>query len=361
MTTPTVNMQKTFAVGMFVLLIVLFGLMVAGFLGALVFAGASALLFYPLQKRLEGYMRPQFAAGINLVLFLFLIIVPAVFLMGLATTQALGVAEQATGWINDRLTRSIELPEWVPYGGEFEDLRDEVTGRAGEVAGAVGRFLVRALSQVTQATGLFLLDLFVASYFFFYCLISGQNFVRMVVTSLPLNDRGRQELVRVSAGVTESVLRSMVVIGAVQAVFSGLAFWVADIRGFVFWGIVMGFLSVIPFIGPVIIWLPVAVYLALSGDYWSAVAMAVWFWVVVASVDNVLRPIMVGADTKMPEVLVLLTTLGGLFFFGAIGLLVGPLIGALLMASWAVYREAFADELGLTGHEDSPAAETGDT
>ena len=96
-----------------------------------------------------------------------------------------------------------------------------------------------------------------------------------------------------------------------------------------------------------LIWLPVAVYFVAAGDYFQAIFLAAWFWLIVASVDNVLRPRLIGPDTRMPDVLVLMTTVGGLFMFGAIGLLIGPLIGALLMAAWAVYRRAFAEELDL--------------
>ena len=194
-------------------------------------------------------------------------------------------------------------------------------------------------------TALFLLDVFVASYFFFYCLLSGERLAKEVVASIPLREPDRQEFLAVGANVTRSVLKSMLVIGAVQGFFSGLAFHIISIPGVVFWGIVMGFLSVIPFIGPVIIWLPVAVYLTLQGEYWSAAFLAGWFWLFVASIDNVLRPLIVGSETRMPDVLVLLTTLGGLFMFGAIGLLIGPLIGALLMAAWAVYLRVFEEDL----------------
>ncbi|MFB3105895.1 MAG: AI-2E family transporter, partial [Pseudomonadales bacterium] len=130
-----------------------------------------------------------------------------------------------------------------------------------------------------------------------------------------------------------------------QGFLSGLAFWIVGINGYIFWGVIMGLLSVIPFIGPIIIWLPVAAFMMVSGDYWQAGYLAAWFWIVVASVDNVLRPRLVGSDTQMPDVLVLLTTIGGLFMFGAIGLIVGPLIGALLMGAWAVYCREFAEEL----------------
>ena len=346
----TATMRRTFAISLLLVLLAIFSFMISGFFGALVFAAAAALMFYPLQRWLEQYLNPRFAAGINLVLLFVVVIVPMVLLLGMAAGQALAFVDQATEWIGTRLNGStsllnIELPDWLHIDTELAAIREELTSRLGQIAGTVGRFVANTLSQVTRMTALFLLDVFVASYFFFYCLLSGERLAREVVESMPLRESDRQEFLTVGANVTRSVLKSMVVIGAVQGFFSGLSFYIVDIPGVVFWGIVMGFLSVIPFVGPVIIWLPVAVYLALQGEYGSAVFLAGWFWLLVASIDNVLRPLIVGSDTRMPDVLVLLTTLGGLFMFGAIGLLMGPLIGALLMAAWAVYRRVFEEEL----------------
>ena len=353
------DLQKIFAVFLLLALLALFSVMVSGFFGALVFAAAGALMFYPLQVYFEERMAPTRAAALNLLLLLLVVVVPATILFGMAGAQALSVADQASSWIGARLNAdapfaNLRLPDWFPFAVEFETIKNEITSKAGQIAGATGRFLVRTLSQVTQATALFLLDVFVAAYFFFYCLLNGQRLTRDIVHSLPLDQEGRDDLVHISAAVTRSVLKSMVIIGAVQGLLSGFAFWLVGIDAYVFWGVVMGFLSVIPFVGPIVIWLPVAVYFGLSGEYWQVVFLAVWFWVVVASVDNVLRPILIGSDTQMPDVLVLLTTLGGLFTFGAIGLVLGPLIGALLMAAWEVYRRSFAAELA---HD--PAAFTG--
>jgi len=343
-------LRRAFAVGLLLALLGLFSFMISGFFGALVFAGASALMFYPLQRRLERYLHPNAAAAINLVLLVVVVIVPAIIVLGLAAGQALSFVEQASGWIGDRFSSeapltSLDLPAWFPFEAELEALENELTSKLGQIAGTVGRFVVRTLSYMTQATALFLLDLFVATYFFFYCLLSGERLVGNLLASLPMLEEDRQEFLDVGANVTRSILKSLVIIGAVQGFFSGLAFFLIGIQGVIFWGIVMGFLSVIPFIGPVIIWLPVAAYLVIQGQYWAAIFLAGWFWIFVASIDNVLRPYLVGSDTRMPDVLVLLTTLGGLFMFGAIGLLIGPLIGALLMASWAVYRKVFQEEL----------------
>ncbi len=344
------KLHRIFALSTLLLLIVLFGTMIAGFLGALVFAAASALIFLPLQEKLERHVSAKFAASLNLVLLLLVIIAPAILLFTMAAAQALDVADVASSWINARLNSgsafaNFKVPAWIPFEIDLEAVRAELTSKAGQIAGAVGRFLVGTLSQVTQATAMFLLNVFVAAYFFFYCLQNGKQLSAAVVASLPLDREGREDLVHITSAVTRSVLKSIVIIGAVQGLLSGLAFWVVGVEQPVFWGVVMGFLSVIPFIGPIIIWLPVAVYLGVSGSYWEAIFLAGWFWLVVSSVDNVLRPMLVGSDTQMPDVLVLLTTLGGLFMFGAIGLVVGPLIGALLMASWEVYQRTFAQEL----------------
>ena len=360
----TATMRRAFAVTLLLVLLAIFSFMISGFFGALVFAGAAALMFYPLQKWLEGYVNPKAAAGINLALLFVVVIVPMFILLGLAAGQALNFVEQASVWLGDRLNGSaplpnVNLPEWLDMEAELIALREELTSRLGQIAGTVGRFVANTLSQATRMTALFLLDVFVASYFFFYCLLSGEKLAKEVVASMPLRESDRQEFLLVGANVTRSVLKSMLVIGAVQGFFSGLAFYIVGIPGVVFWGIVMGFLSVIPFVGPVIIWLPVALYLAAQGEYWSALFLAGWFWLFVASIDNVLRPLIVGSDTRMPDVLVLLTTLGGLFMFGAIGLLIGPLIGALLMAAWAVYRRVFEEELAVRMTPEQVAAERG--
>ena len=349
---PTANLRRNFALALLLILLALFSYMISGFLGSLVFAAAAALMFHPLQKWLERFVSARVAATVNLVVLFVLIIVPMMILLGLAAGQALNFVDLAGSWIGERWSAGIplidlDLPDWIDFEPEIAALQQELISKLGQIAGAAGRFVAGTLKGITQATALFLLNVFVAAYFFFYCLLSGEQLAREVISSLPLHQSDREEFLSVGANVTRSVLKSMVVIGAVQGFLSGLGFYLVGVSGVVFWGIVMGFLSLIPFIGPIIIWLPVALYMASRGDYWSAVFLAGWFWLLVASVDNVLRPMIVGSDTRMPDVLVLLTTLGGLFMFGAIGLLIGPLIGAMLMAAWAVYRRVFEMELAV--------------
>ena len=141
MSDSTPNLYKIFAVVLLLALLAVFFTMIAGFLSALVFAASSALLFQPLQERFERRLSPNLAAAINLLLLLAVIVVPAIFLFGLAASQALSVVDQASSWVGDRLNSDapfagIQFPSWLPFSGELDDIKHEITGKAGQIAGA---------------------------------------------------------------------------------------------------------------------------------------------------------------------------------------------------------------------------------
>ena len=121
------------------------------------------------------------------------------------------------------------------------------------------------------------------------------------------------------------------------------------IQGAVFWGTVMAVLSIIPAVGSGLVWVPAAVYLMVKGQLAAGIGLAVWCLVVVGSVDNVLRPVLVGRDTKMPDLLILLSTLGGLSLFGLVGFVIGPVVAALFLSVWEIYRAEFSGYLGPGG------------
>jgi predicted PurR-regulated permease PerM len=135
------------------------------------------------------------------------------------------------------------------------------------------------------------------------------------------------------------------VIGIIQGGLAGFALYLAGIQGAVFWGAIMAVLSIIPGVGAALIWVPAVIYLLVTGQVWQGVALAVWCAVVVGTADNVLRPRMVGKDAQMPDLLVLLSTLGGLAWFGIVGIILGPMLATVFIAVWSIYREAFAEQL----------------
>ena len=134
-------------------------------------------------------------------------------------------------------------------------------------------------------------------------------------------------------------------IGLVQGGLAALGFLVVGIEGTLFWGTIMVVLSIIPVIGAAVIWIPAVLYLFSTGSATAGVLLLLWCGVVVSGTDNVLRPILVGRDTKMPDLMVLLSTLGGLSVFGVVGFIVGPIIAALFLTIWDIYGTAFTDNL----------------
>ncbi len=141
--------------------------------------------------------------------------------------------------------------------------------------------------------------------------------------------------------MTRATLKGTLVIGVIQGTLAGLAFAVVGIEGALFWGTIMAVLSIIPAVGAAVVWIPAVIYLLSSGQVFAGLGLLLWCGIVVGSSDNILRPILVGKDTKMPDLLVLLSTLGGIGVYGALGVIIGPIIAALFLTVWALSGEAF--------------------
>jgi predicted PurR-regulated permease PerM len=154
--------------------------------------------------------------------------------------------------------------------------------------------------------------------------------------------------------VARATLKGTLVIGFLQGLLSGIGFAVVGIQGAAFWGTMMGILSVIPGIGGFLVWGPAVIYLIATGRVGAGVGLGIFCGVVVGSLDNVLRPLLVGRETKMPDLLVLIGTLGGIFMFGAVGIILGPIVASLFLTVWDIYGESFKGVLAEPQPSESP-------
>ena len=143
------------------------------------------------------------------------------------------------------------------------------------------------------------------------------------------------------ASITRATVKGTLVIGVIQGALAGVAFWAAGIEGAALWGTIMTILSIIPGIGAALVWVPAVIILFITGQSLTAILLAVWCAAVVGTVDNFLRPVLVGRDAKMPDLLILIGTLGGLFLFGLIGFIVGPIVCGLFLTVWDIYGTTF--------------------
>lgn len=333
--------------------------MIRPFLMAVLLAGIFTALARPLYVRLlkatRGRRSP--ASLLTLAVIVLVILVPLGLLVGVVATQAVRVANSAAPWVQERLENPDEVMTWLhdqPFYDRIAPYQDDILTKAGEIVGSVSRFLVNNLSAATSGTVQFFFMLAIMLYAMYFFLIDGDRLLDRILWYLPLEDRDERRLIDKFASVTRATLKGTAVIGVLQGGLAGLALWAAGIPSALFWSVIMVVLSVIPGIGTGLVWLPAGVILAANGEWGVAIALVLFCGAVVGSIDNFLRPRLVGRDTQMPDLLILLSTLGGLAMFGLLGFIVGPIVAALFVTVWEIYGVVFRDMLPAARRGNDP-------
>lgn len=322
-------------------------LVVSSFLGALFTAVLGALLFQPLYQRLllRWPDRRNSAAAVTLLIITFAVVIPALILSSLVIEQAAGVyAQIRSGQINFatyfqqvygalpmRLQRLLDGAGL----GSFERAQTQISQALSSSASTLAR---RALSIGANAAG-FLLAFGVSLYVMFFLLRDGERIGPAVVRALPLEASIAEQLAEKFASVVRATVKGSGVVALVQGALGAITFWIVGLPAALLWGMLMVIAALLPAIGPAIIWAPVAVYLLATGAIWQAVVVVISGVVVIGLADNILRPILVGRDTGIPDWLVLVTTLGGIELVGLSGIVIGPLAGALFLTGWQILTE----------------------
>jgi predicted PurR-regulated permease PerM len=307
-------------------------------------------MFHPMFRKLSGCLggRRVLAALATVIILILVVFIPMSVFLGIVAAQAVDVTHSVGPWIERQIEQPDQLDRLLWNNPRLEWLQpyqQELMTKVSELAGMVGTFLVNSVAAATRGTASFLLSTFVMLYAFFYFLLSGRALLEKVLYYIPLEPDDENLMVEKFRSVARATLKGSLVIGIVQGVLAGAAFAVAGIKGAAFWGTVMAVLSIIPAVGTGLVWVPAVIYLFVIGKTTTAIVLGLWCLVAVGTVDNFLRPMLVGRDTKMPDLMVLISTLGGLFYFGAVGFIIGPVVAALFIAIWEIYGRAFADLL----------------
>ena len=328
--------------------------MIRQFLLTILLAAIFAGLTYPIFARLARLCRGHrgVASALTILLLLVVIVGPALTLAGIVATEAYRITQIAKpavqGWIEDPGLLFDRL-QAIPGIERLEPFRSQALQKAGELVGMLGRFLFDSLSATTRGTLSFLMQFSLLLYTMFFFFLDGESLLRRMLYYLPLPHEDEARMVEKFVSVTRASLKGTVVIGLIQGTLGGLAFLAAGIQGPVFWGTVMVVLSIIPGVGIALVWVPAAIILASSGHVGAAVGLALFCALVAGSVDNVLRPRLVGRDVEMHDLLILFATLGGILLFGLVGFLVGPILAALFVTVWDIYGVVFRDVLPDVG------------
>jgi predicted PurR-regulated permease PerM len=332
----------------------LFVSMIWNYMMAIFLAAITAALLFPLYQKFVGWFggRNSMAAGITIIIFLLVIIIPLGALLGVITGQAISVGQAVSPWIKTQLIETENLAsilEKMPYSDYLLDHQDEVLQKLGQLVGSISRFLIDSLSSFTLMTVQFIFMTFIFLYTLFFFFLDGEDILHKFLYYLPLEDVEEQQLLHKFTSVTRATIKGTLVIGAIQGGLAGIAFAVVGIKSAVFWGTIMTVLSVIPLVGASLVWIPAAIALIIGGSIAKGVGLAIFCAIVVGSADNILRPRMVGKDTQMHELLIFFGTLGGLALFGIMGFVIGPIIAALFITMWEIYGRVFKDLLPEVG------------
>ena len=353
LTTSGTNLRTAFVLLLVAAVTALFLAVVWPFLKPLLLAALLAGLFHRFYRwvtRLLGGRR-SLGAGVTLLVLLVLGLGPVSAFLGIVLQQALTMTNQAIPWLSEHLgeASTFNVHDWLvqrfPALARYVPSQEQLLQQVATAVKATGAYLVSFASRMTATTAAFLLNLFVMLYAMFFFFRDGHKILERIFYYLPLSDEDESRMLTQFASITRATVKGTLVIGVIQGGLGGIAFWVAGIEGAALWGTIMTILSIVPGIGAPLVWVPFVIFLYVNSQYLTATLLLVWCGAVVTTIDNFLRPVLVGRDSEMPDLLILIGTLGGLFLFGPIGFIVGPIVCGLFLTVWDIYGTTFREVL----------------
>ncbi|HEV7902949.1 MAG TPA: AI-2E family transporter [Pyrinomonadaceae bacterium] len=319
-------------------------LMLLPFINVLAWAAVLVVVFYPVHRRLvERTKRPATSALISCLLVIFVILLP-LSLITLALVREFSHAAQGlqgqfnalsdpnssvgrlVGWISAKLGNFIDIKQL----SDPQSIQDHVQQMVGTVA-------QRTLGLVGGALGV-VVQVFFIIFTMYYLFRDGAKIVLALPDVLPLERAQSAEIISRTRDVISASVNGVLVIAAIQGALGAVAFFALKVPSALVWGVVMTFLSLIPMAGAFIVWIPAAIFLAVTGHYVKAALLVAWGTFVIGTVDNFLRPKLVGERTKLHELFIFFSVLGGLQVFGVLGLVLGPVVLAVTLALLDVMR-----------------------
>lgn len=333
----------------------LFGIVLIGtiiivlpFFYPIFWAAVFAVIFRPVYKNLNKWKhRPNTNALVSVILILLIIILP----LGLVGTLLVNESMSMFGSLGD---------ENSPIRGTFKSALEALkhnrflarldidetfwTERLSESARDVSAFIYTNLKSITQNVLQFVIMFVIMVYTLFFFIRDGDRLPDIFARLCPLGDNREKLLIQKFIAAIRATLKNVFVIGTIQGSLGGLAFWAIGIQGALVWGVVMVFASILP-VGSSLIWFPASIILLLTSNLWKGLFLIVFGTVVIGTVDNFLRPVLIGKELQMHPLLILFSTLGGLVFFGFSGFVIGPVIVSVLLALWDLYNVYYSENL----------------
>jgi predicted PurR-regulated permease PerM len=348
----------------FLLILAVVSLMMAvivwPFASALLWAAMAAIMFQPLYRwmliKMRGRRNP--AAIASLLVIFFAVLVPALWLAALVVQEALvliaalqqnpidlaATFDRVYGMLPRVAQQAVDRSGWADMASAQTRLQELLSESAGVIAS-------QAVSIGSGALG-FILSFGVGLYVMFFLLRDGERIGRTLLRTIPVEPSVSERLAERFLGIVRATIKGSGVVGLVQGVLGGISFLIVGLDSALLFGVLMTIFALVPVVGAGAVYVPVGLWLLVSGAVWQGVFVLVVGFVVISSADNVLRPILVGRDTGIPDWIILVTTLGGITLLGFSGIVLGPLVAGLFLASWSILREYREEDVQAMAQED---------
>lgn len=324
---------------------VAFGLILLPFFGAVFWACVLAIIFTPFYRRLLVIMpkRENLSALATLLLCLVIVILPVTLITasllqeGQALYHKISSGELKFGTYFHQAIGV--LPPWaiklLDGAGlaRFSEAKDTLSNGAAQES----QLIAAEGFKIGQNTFEFFVSFGIMLYLLFFLLRDGDILFERIRVAIPLSPEHKRHLFSKFTTVVRATVKGNIAVAALQGALGGLIFSFLGIKGAMLWGTIMAFLSLLPAVGAGLVWVPAAIYFLLTGAIWEGIVLILFGVFVISLVDNVLRPILVGGETRIPDYIVLISTLGGMVLFGVTGFIIGPVIAALFIAAWDLF------------------------
>lgn len=318
-------------------------LMLQPFVNVLAWAAVLVIFFYPVHRRLVARTgKPSMSALLSSLFVIIVILLPLALITFAVVNELAGLLQnvqaRAATLLDPNSPILGRVTAWIGqyvnveqlYSQEF--LLERLKGLSGTVAGSTFGFVGGLVGVIVQV--------FFVIFTMYYLFRDGDRIVRALPEMLPLERSQSEQIFTRTRDVIDASLYGVLVIAMIQGALGGLAFWVLGLPSAIVWAVVMIFLSMIPMAGAFIVWMPAAIYLAATGHWVKALILVAWGLLVIGTIDNFLRPKLVGEKTRLHELFIFFSVLGGLKVFGVLGIVLGPVVLAITLALLDVFRQA---------------------
>lgn len=346
---PTAHFQNIGFIILLVIITVFFLYILKPFFYAIFWAALIAGIFTPLHRQLNKKIKnPNLCAGATLVLILLCLIIPIGLLINLLVLEAFdiyrSIDSKGDAWIST-LSEMLNSLKQNPLFAGFNIDQAFILDKSQEIIKAVTGFIVSHISDFTQNTIVIIVKFAAMLYTLFYFLRDGERLLAAVSSHIPVNKRYLDTFSHQFLSTAKASLKFTFVIGGIQGFLGGMIFFITGIERALVWGVIMLGLSILPAVGCSFVWVPAGIIMLFLGHIWQGITILIFGAVVISSVDNLLRPVLLGRDTKMHALLIFLSTLGGIAVLGISGFVMGPIIAALFLASWKLFLEFHQEKL----------------